>query len=71
MSGEPVTAFAREPLDALVWRGVGRTAGVVEQILDTNPGLARIAAALPEGTVVTLPASPAAPAPADLVQLWD
>lgn len=66
-----VTAHARESLDGLVWRAIGRTAGVTEQILDTTPGLAVIAAALPEGTPVTIPDRPATAAPIDLVQLWD
>ncbi|NBW10495.1 MAG: phage tail protein [Caulobacteraceae bacterium] len=67
------TAHAGETLAALVWRVLGRSSGAVEQILDANPGLALIAEALPEGTVITIPAAADAAAAPDvvMVQLWD
>lgn len=66
-----VTAPGREPLDALCWRALGRTAGVVEQALDLNPGLAALGRLIPAGTPVTLP-EPAALAPPirETIKLW-
>lgn len=64
-----VRARQGDTLDALCWRHLGRTTGAVEATLDANPGLARLAADIPQDTAVTLVA-PAA-APAKLVNLWD
>lgn len=67
-----VVAQARETLDELCWRSVGRTAGITEAALDLNPGLAAAGPKLAEGTVVTLPdVVSAAPAVRETVQLWD
>jgi len=70
MTSVRVTALADEPVDSLVWRAVGESAGRVEAVLEANPGLAELGATLPEGTVVdvALPATPIPDAP--LVQLW-
>jgi|GEM_PF-507922 len=66
-----VTAFAGESLDALVWRTIGLGANAVELVLEANRDLAPLAAALPEGHVVAIPAI-ASPAPETaLIQLWD
>lgn len=65
-----VTAHAAEPLDALVWRTTGRGASALPAVLDANPGLAAIGAALPEGTPITLPELPATTNVLDIVQLW-
>jgi len=71
MDAPTVTVRAREhdTLDALCWRHLGRTAGVVEATLAAQSGLAARAADLDAGQPVTLAAPPAQPAP--LVQLWD
>lgn len=67
-----VIAQARETLDELCWRAVGRTAGITEAALDLNPGLAAGGPQLAEGTIVTLPDDvDAAPAVRETVQLWD
>ena len=68
-----VTATAGETLSALSWRTLGRHRGAVEKILEANPGLAALAAALPEGTSVIIPSNADRPAPDSrpLVQLWD
>ena len=69
-----VHAHQGDTLDALLWRHAGRTAALVEQTLDANPGLADHGAVLPHGTAVDIPdAALAAPAAADLplIQLWD
>ncbi|MDR0996319.1 MAG: tail protein X [Zoogloeaceae bacterium] len=64
-------ANANETLDALCWRVLGRTAGVVEAALELNPGLA-LDALLPEGKAVRLPDPADAPPPEkNLIQLWD
>lgn len=67
-----ITAIAhdREPLDALVWRTIGRGPDAVEHVLDANPGLGGLGPFLPEGHVVLIPELASAPAEADLVQLW-
>lgn len=69
--GFTVQAYQREPLDALVWRALGRGSGAVEAVLAANPGLAGVAQAMPEGQVVFLPLPAATPPRADVVKLWD
>lgn len=65
-----IRANQNETLDALCWRHYGRTAGVVEAVLEANPGLADLGPNLPQGHPVTLP--DAAPQPEQqAVTLWD
>jgi phage tail protein X len=67
-------AIARdgETLDAICWRELGRTGGVVEQSLALNPGLADLGPALPAGTEVTLPDPAQLAQPVrETVKLWD
>ena len=45
-----VYAHQGDTLDALVWRHLGRTAGLVEQALELNPGLCVHGPILPHGT---------------------
>ncbi len=67
-----VAASLGEPLDAICWRILGRTAGVFEQALALNPGLSALGAIVPAGTLVTLPEiTNAAPAMRETVKLWD
>lgn len=66
-----LNALQGESLDALCWRHYGRTAGVVEQVLEANPGLADIGVILPHGTLVNLPSAPAQANQAQMVNLWD
>jgi phage tail protein X len=65
-----VRANQGDTVDALCWRYYGRTAGVTEQVLEANPGLAEHGAVLPMGTVVELPDQPTQPVTRRL-QLWD
>lgn len=66
-----VRAHQGETLDALCQRVLGSTAGVTEQTLALNPGLADLGPVLPHGTLVALPdEQTAAPAIADTIQLW-
>ncbi|WP_260925449.1 tail protein X [Novosphingobium sp. 9] len=65
------TAMDGETVDEICWRELGRTAGVTEQVLALNTGLAALGTRLPAGTQVTLPeVSAAAPAMRETVQLW-
>lgn len=50
-----VRAAQGDTLDMLCWRHLGRTAGVVEQALALNAGLAAHGPSLPAGLSVTLP----------------
>lgn len=68
----PAIAQAGETLDELLWRTLGRTAGVTEQALELNGGLAALGPRLPEGTIVELPEIGEAARPErETVQLWD
>jgi len=67
-----VTAHKGDTVDALCWRHLGRTAGVTEQAIALNPGLAASGPILTEGQPVTLPeAVDAAPSIRETVNLWD
>lgn len=70
MTSLVVTALENEPIDALVWRAVGESAGRVEAVLEANRGLAELGAILPEGTVVELAIPESVTPDAPLVQLW-
>ncbi|MNZ54091.1 Phage Tail Protein X [compost metagenome] len=65
-----VHANQGDTLDALCWRHYGRTAGVVEVVLDANPGLAALGPILPHGTAVQLP-DITTQQQRQTVQLWD
>lgn len=58
-----------EMLDALAWRKLGATVGVVEAALQANPGLAKLGPHLPMGQPVRLVKT--TPAPRETVNLWD
>lgn len=61
-----------ETLDQLCHRVLGRTAGVTEQALAMNPGLADIGPVLPQGMPVALPDEQHAERQtADTIQLWN
>lgn len=66
-----VIATQGDTLDQLCWRYYGRTAGVLEQALDANPGLADLGPVLPMGTLVTLPDQPTQAPAQNMVNLWD
>ena len=51
-----VRSVQGDTVDLICWRTYGRTAGITEQVLEANPGLADLGAELPIGTLVTLPA---------------
>lgn len=65
-----VRALQGDTVDTLCWRHYGRTAGVTEQVLEANPGLAEHGPVLPMGLEVELPDQPTR-AVTQRVQLWD
>lgn len=65
-----VIAQQHDTVDAICWRHYGRTAGVTEQVLLANPGLADHGPLLPHGTVVELP-DITTPPPQATVKLWE
>lgn len=70
MTGRPLTAHQDEPLDALLWRVLGRT-DALTAVLDANPGVAAFATCLPEGHQVLMPKAAVAARQQPLIQLWD
>ncbi|AJY18428.1 tail protein X [Burkholderia multivorans] len=68
-----VRALQGETVDALCWRVLGRTRGVVEAVLELNRDLAQYGPILPHGLLVELPDEPpqAAQSGAERLQLWD
>lgn len=66
-----VRAQQDETVDALCWRVYGRTDGVVEAVLEANPGLADIGLLLPAGCEVDMPNPTGIAGTAPLVQLFD
>lgn len=69
-----VYAQQGDTIDALCHRHLGRTAGVVEQVLELNYGISLHGPILPIGTAVELPApSPLTSGAVErhLLQLWD
>ena len=66
-----VYAQQHDTLDAIVWRYCGRTAGLVEAVLELNPGLAALGPLLPHGCQIELPDVKPAAVQKQLIQLWD
>ncbi|WP_286778222.1 tail protein X [Pseudomonas sp. UBA2311] len=60
-----------DTVDALCWRHYGRTAGVVEAVLDANPGLASSGPVLPTGLLVNLPEIQTSAPERQMVNLWE
>lgn len=65
-----VRAQQGDTLDALCWRHLGATRGVVERALQLNPGLAAHGPILPQGLPIELPEI-AEPPTMPTVNLWD
>jgi phage tail protein X len=67
-----VRAKQGDALDLLCWRHLGTTAGVVEQALELNTGLAKQQPVLPHGYLVHLPEPVLTTTKTQhLIQLWD
>ena len=56
-------------LDAICWRVFGRTDGIVEKVLDGNPGLSQTVV-FEAGTQIELP-DPPIPASVPTIRLWN
>ena len=69
----PVTvrAHQNDTVDALCWRHYGRTAGVTEDVLRANPGLAEHGPTLPQGLIVSMPDAQTTAPQRQMVNLWD
>ena len=63
-------AMQGDTLDALCARYYGRTEGVVETVLQANPGLSELGVILPHGTPIDLPDVETSPT-AETLNLWD
>ncbi len=63
-------ALQGDTLDAICARYYGRTEGVVETVLEANPGLSELSIILPHGTVLELPDVDSAPA-TETINLWE
>ncbi|WP_429124148.1 tail protein X [Aeromonas allosaccharophila] len=59
-----------DTLDLILFRHYGYTAGITEQVLNLNPGLAALGPILPTGTIINMPAAPTQ-AEQPLIQLWE
>lgn len=70
MQKTQATAHDHELLDALAWRRLGHTAGVVEATLAANPGLAAKGPELRAGQQVTL-VQPDSATTRATINLWD
>lgn len=68
-----ITVLSRQgdTVDLICHRQFGYTAGITEQVLDLNPGLAAMGAVLPAGITIKLPDKPAKAATSNTVNLWD
>lgn len=66
-----VKSVQGDTVDLICWRYYGRTAGVLEQVLSSNRGLAALGPVLPMGTMITLPDQPVQAGSKQIVQLWD
>lgn len=66
-----VHAHQHDTLDAICHRMFGQTAGITEQVLELNPGIAELGPVLPQSTPVRLPDITRQPQRPATVQLWD
>ncbi|WP_275098062.1 tail protein X [Sedimenticola hydrogenitrophicus] len=65
-----VISQQNDTVDQICRRHYGRTAGVTEQVLDANPGLAERGPVIPSGVTITLPEI-TVQAEIKTVNLWD
>lgn len=59
-----------QTVDLVCLAHYGKTAGVTELVLDSNPGLADLGPVLPIGTAILLPDIPELETAPALVSLW-
>lgn len=63
-------ALQGDTLDAICVRYYGRTEGVVETVLQANPGLSELGVILPHGTAIDLPDVASSPV-TETINLWE
>ncbi|VFS36926.1 phage tail X family protein [Enterobacter cancerogenus] len=63
-------ALQGDTLDAICARYYGRTEGVVETVLEANPGLSELGVLLPHGTEIELP-EVSSSAVTETINLWE
>ncbi|MBB4835475.1 tail protein X [Acinetobacter schindleri] len=66
-----INAYQNDTVDAICWREYGRSSGVVEKVLEANPGIAAFGPFLPMGTEVILPDLETPQQIKQTIQLWD
>ena len=59
-----------DTVDYICWKYYGAQSGLVELVLEANPGLADIGPELPAGMTIVLPDRPAAAVEAQPLRLW-
>lgn len=65
-----VIALQGDTAELICYRHYGYTAGITEQVMNNNPGLAALGPVLPMGTAVVLPELPTQQIKTT-IQLWD
>ncbi|OAT39146.1 tail protein X [Proteus myxofaciens] len=60
-----------DTVDDICWRYFSQSSGMIEQVLDANPGLVELGAILPTGTAIELPDNAQQYSTTPILQLWD
>lgn len=70
MNGVHYVTRDGDVLDLICWRHYGRTAGIVEKVLEANYGLAALGPIYPHSVTIFLPELPA-PKVKKVINIWD
>ena len=66
-----IIAIQNDTIDTICWREYGRSAGVVEMVLEANPSIIEHCVFIPMGTEVILPDIETPQQTKQTIQLWD
>ena len=66
-----IIAIQNDTIDTICWREYGRSAGVVEMVLEANPSIIVHGVFIPMGTEVILPDIETPQQTKHTIQLWD
>lgn len=66
-----IIAIQNDTIDTICWREYGRSAGVVEMVLEANPSIIDHGVFIPMGTEVILPDIETPQQTKQTIQLWD
>ena len=66
-----IIAIQNDTIDTICWREYGRSAGVVEMVLEANPSIIVHGVFIPMGTEVILPDIETPQQTKQTIQLWD